>query len=263
MSLKGRKRRIRMFYKALKNYLEPSFLICVLVLATAGGGMSYFIKELGVRFKKEPMPLKKPLDALNQSRLGQYKVVSRQKIGNEDLIEALGTREYIQWLLENKNAEPQSSVRYCQLFITYYDVADKQVAHVPDECYMGGGYQRVGNGQEVTFKVDEGGQKVNLPGKFLFFSRKGSGIFESEIRFPILYLFYVNGEYAGTREQTRFILGKTIFSDYSYYSKIEMKFQNSQFGQTVYPDKKEAVKAAEELLGVLVPILEQDHWPER
>jgi len=251
-----------MNHKALKSYLEPSFLVCVLVLATAGGGMSFIIEKLGVRLEKEPMPLKKPLALLDESKLGHYEVVSKQKIESEEVIEVLGTREYMQWTLEDMNSQVHSNVRFCQLFITYYDVADKQVAHVPDECYMGSGFQRLGNGEKITFTIKKGERYVNLPGKYLVFSGRSSGVLQSEIRFPILYLFYVNGEYTGTREETRFVLSKTIFSDYSYYSKIEMKFYNMELGQVVYPDKKEAVEAGEELLSVVVPVLEQEHWPE-
>ena len=45
----------------IRVYLQPAFLICVLVLAAAGAGMSVTMKKLGIVFKKEPLPLKKSL----------------------------------------------------------------------------------------------------------------------------------------------------------------------------------------------------------
>ena len=51
----------------IRVYLQPAFLICVLVLAAAGAGMSVTMKKLGIVFKKEPLPLKKSLEDLDES----------------------------------------------------------------------------------------------------------------------------------------------------------------------------------------------------
>ena len=64
----------------LKKYLQPSFVICVVILAIAGGFMSYAIEKFGVYLQKTPLPLKKSLDLLDESSLGSYKIVSKQKI---------------------------------------------------------------------------------------------------------------------------------------------------------------------------------------
>ena len=84
----------------IRVYLQPAFLICVLVLAIAGAGMSVTMKKLGVVFKKEPLLLKKPLEDLDENGLMPYKVVSKQKIEDPDTLKALGTEDYIQWILE-------------------------------------------------------------------------------------------------------------------------------------------------------------------
>jgi hypothetical protein len=52
-----------------------------------------------------------------------------------------------------------------------------------------------------------------------------------------------------------------MFGKYSYFSKVEWKFYNIKFGSSTYPDKQEASAASEKLLGVILPILEKDHWP--
>ena len=115
----------------IKVYMKPAFLICVAVLAITGSGMSIAIKSFGIYLKKEPLPLKKSLDLLDESRLSPYKVVSKSKIENEEIVKNLGTEDYIQWNLEDTAAPPESSVRYCLLFIVYYGLPDF-VPHVPE-----------------------------------------------------------------------------------------------------------------------------------
>ena len=72
-------------------YMQPAFLICAVVLAVAGSGMSIAIKSFGVYLKKEPLPLKKPLELLDEKGLAPYKVVSKDRIENKEMVKALGT----------------------------------------------------------------------------------------------------------------------------------------------------------------------------
>jgi hypothetical protein len=73
-----------------------------------------------------------------------------------------------------------------------------------------------------------------------------------------LYFFKVNGQYAGSREEARIALNKNLFGKYSYFCKVELVFNVS----SVAPSKEEAVAASEKLLAVILPILEQEHWPD-
>ena len=77
-------------------------------------------------------------------------------------------------------------------------------------------------------------------------------------QFPVLYLFRVNGEYAGSRDEARMALNKNIFRKHSYFCKVELVFNQSR----VAPTKEEAVTAGERILAVLLPVLEQEHWPD-
>jgi len=244
-----------------KTYFKPAFLICAAVLATAAGGMSIAIKSFGVYLKKEPFPLKKPLDLLDEKGLGHYKVVSKEIIEEEESIKSLGTRDYIQWTLEDTEAPEDSAVRKCALFITYYDVPDI-VPHVPEECYMGSGFQRLAS-DNVTFDcrstIDN--RQFSVPGRYLVFVGTGFKHWQGDTKFPVLYFFSVNGVYANSRENTRLVLNENIFSKYAYFSKVEWKFFNTKFTATVYPGVEEAVAASQKLLSVIVPILEKEHWP--
>jgi hypothetical protein len=239
------------------TYLQPAFLICTAVLALAGAGMSVVTKTLGVYLKHEPLPLKKPLSELAEGRLAAYKVVMKYPIDNPEILKSLGTEEYIQWVLEDPAQPVTSATRKVLLFITYYELPDR-VPHVPEECYTGSGYQRL-RSDALTFHVRGTGEKGSVPGRFLLFQAPAQALWQGTQQFPVLYLFRINGEYAGNRDEARLALNKNIFSKYSYFSKIELAFNQANVTAT----KEEAVAASEKLLAVLLPLLEQNHWPEQ
>ena len=246
----------------VKHYMQPAFLICAAVLAISGGGMSLAIKSFGIYLKKEPLPLKKSLDLLDEKGLPPYNVVSKDKIENEEIVKGLGTEDYIQWVLEDLNAPADSAVRYCLLFITYYELPDK-VPHVPEECYMGSGFQRLAS-DSVTFRL--GTQKI--PARYLVFASTDSEYWQNSPRFSVLYFFKVNKDYVNSREDARLVLNKNIRGKHSYFCKVEWKFFNTRFGAEgrlgsvkVHPGKEEAVTASQKLLSVILPILEKEYWP--
>ncbi|MCJ7729860.1 MAG: hypothetical protein MUO27_08310 [Sedimentisphaerales bacterium] len=113
------------------NYLQPAFLICAGVLTITASAMSVTVKLAGIYLKKELLPLKKPLTQMDSSNLAPYKVVEKGDIKNPDVLETLGTEDYIQWNLEDTSAPADSAARFCMLFITYYALPDK-VPHVPE-----------------------------------------------------------------------------------------------------------------------------------
>ncbi len=241
----------------IKVYFQPAFLICAAVLAVAGAGMSAAIERLGLYLQKEPIPLRKSLDLLDENGISPYTVEpqNKLKIENREIVKELGTQDYIQWIIEDGNAPINSPVRKCLLFITYYSSPDK-VPHVPEECYAGGGFQRVTK-TGVTLHIGKKSQK-SIPAQYLVFGSEKSDIWVNQGTFPVLYFFRVNGEYAGSREEARIALNKNLFRKSSYFSKIELAFNQS----APAPDKEETIRACESLLNVILPILEKECWPE-
>jgi hypothetical protein len=245
------------------NYLQPAFLVCAAVLAITAGAMSAVIKISGAYLKKEPLSLKNPLSSLDKNSLAPYTVVAKQTIENPDIIETLGTKDYIQWVLEDTSVGPADKTRYCSLFVTYYSTPDV-VPHRPEECYIGGGFQQVSS-DEVMIKIksvpSQQSSQKQIGARYLYFTRTSPDLMTGDTSFSVLYIFSVNGEYSGGRDQTRRILNKNLFGKYSYFSKVEWKFYGNNFGRITYPDKQEAVAASEKLLNVILPVLEQQCWP--
>ncbi len=237
----------------MKPYTQPAFLICAVVLAIAGIAMEW------VHVEKLPFTLKKTLDRLDEKGLAPYKVVSRGKIKNEEVVKSLGTEDYIQWILEDTDAAADSAVRKCLLFITYYELPDK-VPHVPEECYMGTGHQRLAS-DSVTFEIKKGGSERKIPGRHLVFESTRANYWGRSEKFSVLYLIKVNKDYTNSRDGARWVLNKNIFSRYVYFCKVEWNFLGNS-GEKTYPKKEAAVVASEKLLGVILPLLEREHWPD-
>jgi hypothetical protein len=245
-----------------RNYLQPPFLISFGLLVIFAGGMSCFKARWSITLIKKPLSLKEPFDMLDEKLLEPYKVLEKSKIDNKDVLESLGTEEYLQWTLEDTMVDALSPVRDCSLFITYYTGNPDQVPHVPEACYMGGGFE-----SDEKFGIDLNVGDINMPGisgnvkipaTGLIFGRKSSEVWQASVKFPVIYFFKVNGQYKGDRTSVRIALGD-LTSEYSYFSKIEIKFFNLK---GLYPEKAQAVEATEKLLKVLLPVLEKNHWPE-
>jgi hypothetical protein len=253
---------------SVKTYLQPAFMICVIILFISAAGMSFAVKKFGMYLQKEPLPLKKSLELLDQKGLGHYKIIARDKIENKDILKSLGTEDYIQWVLEDPDVPADSPVRQCMLFITYYGMPDR-VPHVPEECYTGGGFQKLSS-ETLPLKLQTA-ETQNSNGilnnheilvKYLVFGAPSSEQWLNSSNFSVLYVFNVDGQYTNSREETRIVLNKNIFNKHSYFSKVEWKFFNTSFGQQVPPSKEQAAMASVKLLKVILPILEKEHWPQ-
>lgn len=238
----------------LKPYLQPAFLICVGVLAAAGLGMSVTIQTFEIYLQKEPLPIKKSLDKIDEAELAPYEIVEKIKIENEEIVKSLGTEEYIQWIFRDTEPIEDNPLTAGMLFITYYKKPDR-VPHVPEECYTGGGYQRVKT-ENIEFSINRGENAKKIPGRYLVFGSQST--WTGMHTFPVLYLFRVNGVYAGSREQARLALNKNIFGKHSYFCKIEIVFNQ----QSENPTRQQAIQASEKLLNVVLPQLESEHWPD-
>lgn len=258
--------------KSFKTYLQPAFLVCVAILASAGGLKKTAIERVGLRLSKLPIELRKPLDLLDEELLTGYTVVNKSKIENKDVLESLGTDEYIQWIIEDTEAHAYSPTKYCSVFITYYTGNPDQVPHVPEECYVGGGNTKLGN-EELTLKISEtetglspgpeSSEEVELMDfsvRHLTFKSKSKSMWEEASKFSVLYFFKVNGEYASSRGGARAIMQKNLFGKYSYFSKVEWRFF-AKAGNTP-ASEEDVIEASEKLLPVLLPILENEHWPD-
>jgi hypothetical protein len=247
-----------------RELLQPAFLICVAVLLAAAGGLSVTGRR---QVQKEPLPLRKPLPEMNEEAIAPYRVIDKGKTLSADVIKALGTEEYIQWMLEDTSVPADNPCRFSSLFVTYYTGTPDAVPHIPDECYLGGGSQAKGSYDVITpinwLNTEHVQASEDIPVKCAAFSGKGGQVWESEGVFLVMYTFKVNGAYKGSRDATRLALG-TNRSKYSYYAKVEWRFfgMGGIGGSRVYPSREEAAEGSKKFLSVVLGELERSHWPD-
>lgn len=240
----------------IKPYLQPAFLVCALLLLLACFGKKAVIEYTGVILTKIPVQLRNPLDDIDRDKLAPYKVVDETKIENKDILESLGTDDYIQWTLENTDVSESSSTRYCQLFITFYGLPDR-VPHVPEECYVGSGNQQLGS-KSISIEID-GQQPIDI--KLLVFGAQNTDVLSDGSNFSRMYFFKVNDEFANGRTGVRSALQRNLFGKYSFFSKVEWQFFGYGYGGRISPSEEQIIKSSEKLISKILPILEDQHWP--
>ena len=236
-------------------FKSRAFLVCALLLGLGAVSLQATARWAEMYFRKEAVPLLKPLKYLDQDALAPYTVLQKRLLQPEEE-ESLGTTEYVNWILEDTSAEPDDPVRLVHLFITYYTGLPDQVPHVPDVCYLGAGYSPAGSGSG-SFDMPElaqCGYDTRVPYRALTFIKPGD---VQDIRPVVVYTFGVNNVLVADRNRVRKEMA-SIRQRYAYFSKVEMSFG---FGPE-NPSRDAAVQAAEKVLRKVLPLLIEQHWPD-
>lgn len=241
------------------------YYVCVGILVLAALTMQSVARALGGYFRKAPLPLKQPLDALDQAKLLPEYTPHRVQPEplSDELIENLGTEEYLQWFLRDQRrgrSDPTSVVR---LFITYHTGQPDLVPHNPKECQAAaGGTLRSETRIEVPVVGSDGVQR-SIPVSVLEFDIPqrnrwlSAGRASGASQLVVSYFFYTNGNYVTSRTGVRRAVSN-LWDRYAYYSKIELSFTDDAFRRL--PDREQAIAATRRLLRKLMPILWDDHY---
>lgn len=237
------------------------YWVCLSVLVLAAAGLGAVQQALGVYLRKEAVDLKRELQHFDARKLGpryaRSPLTDRIPAMSEDMIESLGTRQYVQMFIEDRTQDEESPTRLANLFVTYYTGKPDMVPHVPDECYLAGGYDAVSKETREVRVAGVGAPDDEIPVRVLVFRMRQRNPFATtgEER-AVLYFFHVNGGYATTRNGVRAMLSNPL-ERYAYYAKIEITFTDGQRGHAT---KEEAVQALGPLLERVMPVLLEDHF---
>ncbi len=237
----------------IQGYRQPAFLTCVTLLALSGLGVTLLLHANGGMLQQKPLPLKRPLSELDRSALAPFEVVRDIRIDDPELLESLGTEDYLQWVLRDRDA--QGLGEQVLLFVTYYPKADR-VPHVPEECYLGSGYQQVTH-EPVVLNLETPGVPDQVLATSLVFEPTDGGPWSQRRRVPVLYLFNVNWTYATDRDEARLLLNRGLWGRSSYFCKVELVF--NQQTEIMEPERIKALSTR--VLQRLLPALAKDHWP--
>jgi hypothetical protein len=234
------------------------FYVCVGLLVAAAAGIQALAQALQWHYRKEAVQLKRPLTALDWQKLApRYRRHALQPpLLGEETIQALGTDNYLQVRLIDETRNPIDPTAVANVFITYYTGQPDMVPHVPDECYLAGGFDRVGAPETVTLPVSGvGAPNDGVPVRVLQFQSR-AGRHEPT---TVMYLFHTNGDYQATRTGVRHRLLR-LDERYAYYAKIEVNFTSNVDRAMQNADREASLAALQPLLERLLPVLLEDHF---
>lgn len=240
------------------------FYVCVLILVASAAGMQVAARALGHYFRKEAVPLKRSLSELDCSRLApEYRpYVVQEPPLNEEMVQAIGTEEYLQLRLVDTRRSPSDPACTASVLVTYYTGQPDMVPHVPDECWLAGGYDQVGSPQTIHVPVQGvGAPNDEVPVRVLEFRSRQRGDTRA-----VAYFFHANGQYRTTRNGVRFLMANPL-ERYAYHAKIEVSFTDDPVNPRQAPrlaGREDVVAAIGPLLQKLLPVLLEDHfaWDE-
>ena len=234
------------------------FIILVVLMGGLTIGKRMIIEKLGISLQKQPIELRNPLDDLDLEDGSDYVITSKKRIENKDIEDELGTTNYIMWELNDSSLPETSPVHSCFLFITYYTGINDRIPHVPEECYFGAGntVKRYIDAYANIPAADDAERDVKY--RMIEFIGQSQSVWYGSKPFYVSYMLNVNGNYAANRTEARNIMATNLFGKYSYFAKIEWRFS----GKSLPPDNEQVQAASKKLLGVLLPKLEANHWPE-
>ncbi|MEW6251947.1 MAG: hypothetical protein AB1716_15000 [Planctomycetota bacterium] len=233
------------------------YWLCLVLLTASAVGLSGAKRAFGWFFRKEPLPIKKPLKQFDFDQLApRYRLntvlTDREPPMSEDTLASLGTSEYLSVYLDDLQAPPASTARVARLFVTYYENADK-VPHVPEECYLAGGYNVVSDTTERIPLAAPAEPAGGLPVRVLEFQAGRQGA-AGDLA-TVVYFFHTNGDYALTRNDVRRRMLNPLIR-YGYYAKIELSFTSNGLR---HASRADTLAAVGPLLEQVMPVLLNDH----
>ena len=242
----------------LASVLSTPFVLCVLVLAAAGLGQAALVQWLDIATRKEAIPLRKPLGAMDKARLGDYQYEGKISL-SAAVEDALGTDQYLEWSLTDTSVKRRTDPRrYVHLSVTYYTGGPNLVPHTPDLCRVGGGYQPKQAHENRVIDVPSFGEgHGEVPIRVCTFVK--TAIFNRDEP-TVIYTFHTNGEFKATRTGVRHSTHR-VRDRYAYFSKVEVSFGGVRC-QPRNLGREESVTAATKLFDTVLPILIEEHWPD-
>lgn len=222
-------------------------LYFVLAVATLGGTAAYIQIQTArgaLQLLKKPLPIRKPLVDMNRDAMMPFRVMREDRLTAE-IVENLGTQEYINWLLQEVGPRDAKPVHFS---VTYYTGVQDQVPHVPEECMFQGGMTQESDTM-LTFKLPRLGQDVQVR-RLSFNTPRQLGQ-----RSYVYYTICVNGEFHGDRQPVRIKMAHPLES-HLYYSKVEISLDGSGVDNPARFDEQAA-----EIFDRALTELFKSHWP--
>lgn len=257
-----------------RAFSQRSFMIVTLVLTTAALGLNVAVSAMKLHFKKEPVPLARPLGAIPE-RLGTWVQVSQDQPLDKEMQDVLGTKEYIFRDYVNEVDVPGVADRFrnktqkerleilntirqqfpnavISLSVTYYTGMVDTVAHVPDRCVTADGYEpkeyttpRWPIARQLAPAAKphdgDGSPSDDVEVRYINFEDQTGA---AKLPRSVSYFFHTNGKFISSPLGVRNELAN-LFVKKGYYAKIET--------MTTIPDTKISAEKTANFLESALP----------
>jgi len=251
----------------LRPFRHTGFLIAGAVLLAAALGLNGAVAKMQLHFKKEAVPLRISFTdpkAMPQV-IGPWVQVAREDTLDSDMLASLATNEFlfcyyvnstalgltphdVQKLMEGKNILEQKIMlaqlqrrkptAVLQFNLAYYTGKADTVAHIPERCYVGDGFDPINPATE-KWQIGDSSLEVR---HITFENQTGS-----RVPCNVAYFFHTNGHFESDSLKVRATL-QNLFARYGYYSKAEL--------MCVSNDRKASQQAMADFLTRALPSFE-------
>lgn len=221
-------------------FKRPAVVVVLGILLLAAIALNGAVQTLGLHFKKEPVELRKPLTSI-PAVLGPWRMFGRDEPYPAEIEHQLGTKDYIARtyfdtrivpIAEIEKAEklPESrdrdiaAARLAHLYprgtisvhLAYYTGQADTVAHVPERCMVGGGFD-IDPRKTAVVELDVGRPEPIELRYIEFQARQRAG----DPKRNVAYMFDVNGKRVSDSTAVRVAL-QDLFQRKAYYNKTEL-----------------------------------------
>ncbi len=252
-----------------RRWLQPGFLLAVVILAASAVGLNVAASALQLHFKKLPVYPAQDLSTIPK-QLGPWVQVSIDEPLDRELQETLGTDRYVfRDYVDTRRVTPEELAQFdgkdsierkgiagqlqrakpdavLNCAVTYYTGMVDTVAHIPERCYVADGYQPDTHEVESwdlgpAFAGNDASHKLDL--SFINFVDTTEA---ARVTKRVAYTFFVDGKWEsdsiGVRERLQ-----DLRATHGFYSKIEL--------MTVVPDRDQCARVMADFLASAVPQL--------
>lgn len=261
--------------KAMKLHLaRPATILLIAVLFASAIGMGWAINYYKIHLNKMPIyaPGGRVVSTLPKET-DSWVQVGADRIVSAEVLEELGTSNYLTRVYQEKNPPEGLKPRIVELHVAYYTDQIDTVPHVPERCFTGAGIVQTSESRAVPLNLDREGWRIDeaasADGDPIYTARTSTrwsdtrgkrvrlpkGIENAAIRASTYhnpggqslfagYFFIANGGIAVSAEEVRF-LAFNLTNDYAFYLKV-------QFTTDSVSSVEEFADVSSDLLGELL-----------
>jgi Protein of unknown function (DUF3485) len=240
-----------------KAIREPAFLVALLVLTSGAVGLYFAIESANVYLTKLEIHARSGLTVMSlPTETAHWVRIGTDQIESAEVVEELGTEEYLTRTYIEKEGVDGKPPRLVQLHIAYYTGMIDTVPHVPDRCFVGSGLREGGEEAFVPIALDDstwmpigdvrdswagqvysmkasneygqtGGARVTLPRKPYDIKMRTMNFIDDQSSKTLYagYFFIANGGTVARAEGVR-MMAFDLSDDYAYYLKVQVNSQS-------------------------------------